>query len=360
MLKVFSGLLSKDSKKAESDKSDESPVPKKRSDLAESVFGFSSTVTASESRPENQGTTAIYEKTVEMQTAAVELCRMLNVPSTTFNSEKMAESWIEKLVTYQKEDSFRLSYFCVSQYIFENSIDGKESGFLTNIDSVIELAQKKYCEDAENQLRPYKMALKFQDHVNLAIQQKRLVNQTRSEMVKEIKGLVSPSIDEMTKDMTSQLVGMVALFTALSFIVFGGISSMDSIMKALQATTQNKGSILPTLIVAIGWAFCMLNLLFAFMYFVIRITRLPKPIDGDARNVVQRYPIVFLANYILLVLFLVFGACWFAECNGIGKSFFAFVLLHESMTFLIGLSIIILIAIVLGFFLWRMFAKKRN
>lgn len=292
----------------------------------------------------------------EMQDAAVSLCVNLNVSSSVFNGE----NWISTLESHRKEESFRLNYFCVTQYVFDNEIEGKKSGFLTNLDSAVELAQQKYIEDEdEDALRLYKMALKFKDHVNLAIQQKRLVNKTQKEMLKEVEGIVSPRINEMTKEMTSQLVGMISIFTALSFVVFGGISSMDSLMKALQESTKNQESILPTIIVAIAWAFCMLNLLFAFMYFVIRITKLPKPVDADAQNVVQRYPVVFLANYILLAMFLIFGAFWFAECNGIGRGIFEDAVQHEQRTFWVGGLLIVVALAILGGYLIYKFKKHK-
>ena len=290
----------------------------------------------------------------EMQDAAVSLCENLNVSSSVFNGE----DWISTLESHRKEESFRLNYFCVTQYVFDNEIEGKKSGFLTNLDSAVELAQQKYIDD-EEAIRLYKMALKFKDHVNLAIQQKRLVNKTQKEMLKEVEGIVSPRINEMTKEMTSQLVGMISIFTALSFVVFGGISSMDSLMKALQESTKNQESILPTIIVAIAWAFCMLNLLFAFMYFVIRITKLPKPVDEDAKNVVQRYPIVFLANYILLAMFLIFGAFWFAECNGIGREIFEDAVQHEQRTFWVGGFVIVGALAILGGVLIYEFKKHK-
>mgnify|MGYP007007140284 CR=1 FL=1 len=33
----------------------------------------------------------------------------------------------------------------------------------------------------------------------------------------------------LTKEMNMQLISLIAIFTALSFIVFGGISSLDNI-----------------------------------------------------------------------------------------------------------------------------------
>lgn len=124
--------------------------------------------------------------------------------------------------------------------------------------------------------------------------------------------------------MTSQLVGLISIFTALSFIVFGGISSLENMVTSLQGTLKDQQSVLPILILAMAWAFCMMNLLFGFMYFVIRITTLEKPVDENAANVVQRYPVVFLCNYIILALLVLFSGMWFAEVNAVGKSVFEF------------------------------------
>ena len=318
------------------------------------VFGAGHTGTVQEQSEINKKSPTIHAIS-EMQDAAVSLCVNLNVSSSVFNSE----DWISTLEKHQKEESFRLNYFCVTQYVFDNEIEGEKSGFLTNLDSAVELAQQKYIDDEES-IRLYKMALKFKDHVNLAIQQKRLVNKTQKEMLKEVEGIVSPRINEMTREMTSQLVGMISIFTALSFVVFGGISSMDSLMKALQETTKNQESIIPTIIVGIAWSFCMLNLLFAFMYFVIRITKLPKPVDENAQNVVQRYPVVFLANYILLAMFLIFGAFWFAECNGIGRGIFEEAIQNEERTFWVGAFVIVGALVLLGVILIYKFKKNKE
>ena len=138
----------------------------------------------------------------------------------------------------------------------------------------------------------------------------------------EVESILAPKISEITKEMTQQLVGLIGIFTALSFIVFGGISSLDSIFGAVQETLNERQSVLPVLILADAWAFCMMNLLFGFMYFVIRITTLKKPAAEKAANIIQRYPVVFLCNYIILALLVLFSGMWFAEVNAVGKSVF--------------------------------------
>lgn len=288
----------------------------------------------------------------EMQTAAMILCQQLNYPSTDFDGQ----AWIKRLNGHGENESFRLSYFCITQYVFENDVEDSNSGFLTNLGTCVDVARKIYNQNPEK-LRVYKMAIKFEDHVNLAIQQKHLVKKTQKAMVREVDTVIAPRINEITKEMTSQLVGMVALFTALSFIVFGAISSLEGIMDALGRATENTDSILPPMIVAVAWSFCVMNLLYCFMYFIIRVTNLNKPVDEKAKNVVQRYPIVFLSNYILLALFLIFGAFWFAECNGIGKSVFTLALEHDMWTAAIGVFLIVATLFIIGRRLLQQFKK---
>lgn len=209
-----------------------------------------------------------------------------------------------------------------------------------------------------------KMVVKIYDHINLAIRQKALFQQNEKDVEDQIETILSPKLsqksEELTKEMTAQLVALVAIFTALSFILFGGISSLDSIFASLKETVENKNSILPTLIVALAWALCLMNLLFGFMYFIFRIAKIEPP--GNVKgNVVQRYPVIFLCNYVIFSLLTIFSAMWFAECYGIGKDFLDYAIAKErgSWTFAIGGSLILLIIGVFGKRLWNIFKGKK-
>ena len=204
--------------------------------------------------------------------------------------------------------------------------------------------------------------LKFYDHSNLAIQQQKLVNKKRMDLEHEVESILAPKISEITKEMTSQLVGLIGIFTALSFVIFGGISSLDSIFGAVQETLNERQSVLPVLILADAWAFCMMNLLFGFMYFVIRITTLKKPVAEKAANIIQRYPVVFLCNYIILALLVLFSGMWFAEVNAVGKSVFEFFVdsKHSTWTFWIFVVLFIVFFGVLGWFLWKWYGSKKS
>ena len=296
----------------------------------------------------------------KMQASILELCRLLSYKTSDGAFE--AEKWGTQLESYLSNSDGRLMYSSISNYIF-NKNEEELTTFETNLDSVLHYVEYKLSKSPEDEhsKKLFKAVLKFYDHSNLAIQQQKLVNKKRLDLEHEVECILTPKIPEITKDMTSQLVGLVSIFTALSFIIFGGISSLDSIFTSMQGTLNEQHSILPILVTAIAWALCLMNLLFGFMYFILQITHLPKPINENAHNIVQRYTVVFLCNYILFAFLILFSGMWFAERNGIGKKFFNLVVINGSeFTFWIFLILFSVFFFLLGLFLLNLYHRKRT
>lgn len=290
----------------------------------------------------------------QMQVQILNLCRALDqsVATGQFN----CEDWIFELKKYISDSQNRLLYNDISNYIF--SKNSREYGsMMTNLDTVIDYAMTYLRPDKENELL-YKTILKFYDHLNLAQKQVEMFDSDHKSLQQDIELEVKTEISNATKDITSQLVGLVALFTAMSFLVFGGIASLDSIFKSVELFVNLQSSVLPVLLVAVAWAFCMMNLLFSFMYFVLRLVKPEQFAIRPEKNMVQRYPVVFLTNYILLVLFVVLLGMWFAKCNGIGLPVFNFVVGHSFGSFWVGLIVIIAVLAFLGYFLFQNYHGK--
>lgn len=286
----------------------------------------------------------------DMEQAIFALC--IELTNKRFD-QKATEKWLTDFEKYCDQYP-RLLYSAVSNQIYSHT--GQFGEISTNLDKVMESAGNRgwfKTDEAPTKSTVYgRGLLKFYDHVNLANKQHVQLSTNEDELKKQFESFSQPVVADITKEMTAQLVGLIGLFTALSFLVFGGMSSLQGIMDALKNTTQMTQSVLPALIVAIGWALCMMNLLFGFMYFVIRVTTLPKPVDENAKNIVQRYPVVFLSNYILLALFLVFSFLWFAECNGMGKGILSFILRFDGISFIVIFALIFLALTGLGYALW--------
>lgn len=296
----------------------------------------------------------------DMQDSILDLCRLLS--RKTMVEESDWAKWVKRLEVYLEYPEDRLMYSAISNYIFDKTEE--ELGvFGTNLDSVLHYVEGKASKNPKDERwgKIFKAVLKFYDHSNLAVQQQKLVNKKRMDLEREVEVILTPKVSEITKEMTQQLVGLIGIFTALSFIVFGGISSLDSIFGAVQGTLKDEHSVLPVLIIAIAWALCMMNLLFGFMYFVIRITHLKKPVDEEAINLVQRYPAVVLCNYVLVAMIVLFGGMWFAECNGVGKFFFNLAVKdkNSSVTFVIFIAIFGFSFKKMGCWLWNLYKQEK-
>lgn len=300
----------------------------------------------------------------EMENALWNLCDQLD--HSTDVAEMNCAVWADALKKYIVERDDRIYYSAISNYVFQMN-EERFPDFLSNMDKVVGYAEKNLHRSEEQVDKDtYRTIIKFYDHINLAHQQQVTFSNKKEDLREDVKNEVhktlDPKVSEITKDMTSQLVGLISIFTALSFIVFGGISSLENMVTSLQGTLKDQQSVLPILILAMAWAFCMMNLLFGFMYFVIRITTLEKPVDENAANVVQRYPVVFLCNYIILALLVLFSGMWFAEVNAVGKSVFEFFVdsKHSTWTFWIFVVLFIVFFGVLGWFLWKWYGSKKS
>lgn len=241
------------------------------------------------------------------------------------------------------------------------------SDFLSNMGEVVDYATEHSQRDedwqSEDRQDLYRTVIKFYDHANLAHQQQVTFSSKkealREDVKNEVHATLDPKISEITKEMTSQLVGLISIFTALSFIVFGGISSLESMVTSLEGTLDKYDSVLPILILAMAWAFCMMNLLFGFMYFVIRITHLRKPVDENAKNVVQRYPVVFLCDYVIMALLILFSGMWFAKKAKVGSGFYKFwVSDHPNITFIAAILVFVVVFAILGIILLNLYRRK--
>lgn len=62
-------------------------------------------------------------------------------------------------------------------------------------------------------------------------QQYIMLKQTDEEYDEKFKARISSFKEDMSKDMNARMITMVAIFTALAFLIFGSISSLDGIFE---------------------------------------------------------------------------------------------------------------------------------
>lgn len=213
---------------------------------------------------------------------------------------------LDKLKEYiDKYD--RLLYTVLSDRIYEkfSEIEKKEDLILRNIDLLLELCANDInnCPNSRNNRelrkreRTRKIALKLKDHTNLAIRQYRSLKQTDEEYVRKFNLQIGSFKENVMKEITSQLITLVGIFTAIAFILFGGISSFDNIFSVIKET-----STLKLIIVSCLWIVGMSDIVFIFLLGISKMTNLDIG-DKISGNILEKYIWIFWFNAIFISIF---------------------------------------------------------
>lgn len=202
------------------------------------------------------------------------------------------EEWMNKFYEYEERHP-RFFYSYITQYIFDEENDDRIGRLLVNINSITERidysdstkelsGNERDKSNSTNKIAvsrsQYLMIFKLYDHCNLANKQRMAykttkedietkIRETATSTIKENEELIYSKIKEYEKNLTSQLIGLVAIFTALSFVIFGGISSFGSIFQIIETA-----SLLKILIILDVWFICMFNLFALFIQMIAMIT----------------------------------------------------------------------------------------
>jgi len=202
------------------------------------------------------------------------------------------EEWMNKFYEYEERHP-RFFYSYITQYIFDEENDDRIGRLLVNINSITERidysdstkelsGNERDKSNSTNKIAvsksQYLMICKLYDHCHLANKQRQAYKETKKDIetkiretatstIKENEELIYSKIRDYEKSITSQLLGLVAIFTALSFVIFGGISSFGSIFQIIKDTP-----LLKTLIVLDVWFVCMFNLFALFIKMIAMIT----------------------------------------------------------------------------------------
>lgn len=193
--------------------------------------------------------------------------------------------WIKEFSKFAK-DHKKLLYAKISSRIIACEDNSLIENLTNNISTVIEaIKPKEKGVVAEESIilvdkDCYTLFLKFHDHCNLAMTQRSVYLKTENEfkeIASETKEDVKKSLEEATteinkhvkaseqkindaeKNITTQLITLVSIFTALSFVIFGGISVLDNLLQNVRALP-----VIKTLLIGDLWFICMANLFIIF------------------------------------------------------------------------------------------------
>lgn len=282
------------------------------------------------------------------QSATHEICEKMDVSVTSFD----AKAWlgaVDEYITVHK----RIAYTAISTYIynkFANTKKGENTAeefgiIFSNLD-----AASNYCKEHTDEFRNSdlsKIIFKIYDHSNLAYRQLTSLANDDEKLNQIAREEMKPIIEKINQEMPSQLIGLVSIFTALSFVIFGGISSLDSI---LTSVSSNSNSILPSIIVSLCWAFCIFNLLVLFMKYVLKIIGKENTSPYSLTEFVQKNPACIFMNFGIFTSLLVCSAAHYCIKNNIGQNIYKY-LIGENGDILF-IIIVILTTLIIGA-LWK-------
>ena len=174
----------------------------------------------------------------------------------------------------------------------------------------------------EELLEKAKKALyKIYDFTVLAQIQWKKIRKINKEQESSIKRSVeensNQSEKEMTKRLTSQLVTLVGIFTALAFLLFGGIDlGAKFISGGMAEAATSPIPVTKMLCIVALWGLALLNIVFVFLYCVGQMTDLDfKATKDETASFFQKYPVFIWSNYILLNVLVICGFLYFCFNN---------------------------------------------
>ena len=285
------------------------------------------------------------ENTQAMQTAIDDFFKHLMVKHNEFSQENAFDELQRYIVQYD-----RILYSPISNIIYsayENSQEEELIGTLmSNLDALVSysldqtaIANRKIAMEEDRDKRTVddtkKAVLKIWDHVNLANQQYKVLKQTDDEYNEKFNRRISSYKEEMTKEMNAQLLTMVSIFTALAFLIFGGISSLDNIFSIGEIP------IMKVLATGLVWGLCIFNLIFLFLFCVGKMTKLNfKSTDDPNATIFQKYPVVWWSDLLLLSLLVVCLWLYFMQQHKIDIWLVDICIANTAATTIIGSVII--------------------
>lgn len=264
----------------------------------------------------------------EINNAISEICESLCVLNPLFDKEKTMLLIKEYIKKYK-----RFVYSSITQFIYGMAKNRNLDGTLnSNLEKLREyLYSDQYINDTENFddewtiEKAQNIVLKLYDHITLAVFQVATL-MTNDDDFKRVfdncmiveKQNFQKQLSNTEKEMSTQFIGLVAIFTALSFIIFGGLSSLDNIFDGLYNMP-----LLKLILIFCLWSFGIMNLLYMFMHFILLIIeRNKQSISFGETNIDNKKtykPINdIFANWIVLVsdvtICMVFLVCAWIYC----------------------------------------------
>lgn len=203
--------------------------------------------------------------------------------------------------------------------------DYRTPHYMVIVDDVINKSgscPNAYLSPEELFIKAKKSLYKILDFTELAQLQWKKIQSLNIDQEKSIKESVESSSNDLEKDLTkrltSQLVTLVGIFTALAFLLFGGIDlGAKFVSSGVDGGAVLSFPITKMLCIVALWGLALLNIVFVFLYCVGQMTDLDfKAAKEEDASFFQKYPVFIWSNFILLNVLLICGFLYFCFNNG--------------------------------------------
>lgn len=215
-------------------------------------------------------------------------------------------NWADKLWKFQ-EAYAKILYSELSSFILDEKKDEIIQTVRENLSRISSFMDNEYL-NKKIEIDSYRFWLKYKDHCELAILQRKHYHISIGEIEKEAKISALESVkqetDRIQKELTSQLIGLVSIFTALSFVVFGGINILSSILENVKLA-----SITRLVCTGLLWTLCMSILFFIFVRFILKIMKPEEQSQVLSKQFMYSFWGLIIVLIILFVGMVLFDFC---------------------------------------------------
>lgn len=269
----------------------------------------------------------------------------INQPTYSFNPANLDNSISEYVKKYN-----RIFYSRISELVYEYSLKeifnatDASNNLLETINYVNSISSVNSTQEADR----VKIYWKIIDHLKLAKQQYEKLHEDDTEFNKWFNSKIA----ESTREISAQLVSLVGIFTALAFLIFGSISSLNSIFGQMSETPVFK-----LLIAGCVWGIGITDAVFVFLFCIGKMTGLSfKSNMSTTATIFQRYPIVCWTNCILILMLFVFMILYYLTNYEIDYYFILLIRAHPVRT--VAISAFVILVIICSIVSWLVKASK--
>ena len=213
----------------------------------------------------------------------------------------------------------KVYYSVVSKYIYEtyasNNTDNEEKIEQLSYNLKILVRDLSVVDNEKNK----NMIMKLYDHSSLAILQYSnffKINDRVENAIEKKSNEINKEINSKTQNIEMKLVSILGIFTAMAFLVFGGINTLDNIFNGAKDIPLIKVCIIGSI-----WAICMFNLVALFMFFIDRMIK--RSVNYDDESGMQLFQttgvkkVVSLVDGILVALLILLLMIYYLQYIGL-------------------------------------------